>query len=330
MLYVLLERRINILKKLGGTSKPAVYKPEWCGILTDEARNSVMIEGFYVPLKEAEAVLAEKEPVRSANAAKALRYHKAATVYYDQAFADKVKGTFSLVFEDFRKLNGMLLLDENQYPGLRRDNMTAPDGVQYPDFVEIPLLLDMYMDFVNSRVDAYRTTRINIKELIGFIAKQHCYFEAVHPFEDGNGRVGRILTNYILIACGLPLISIRGEEEDIKEYFAAIKEFKEQMGFTLTLPQSYHNIPDKLYEITAEKMSGMIGELLSDSLDMYICNLLVKEKGYVLKPLSSINSGLSILNLKKLAERRNFIAVKRGRDWYTHEDFDLRNDKLVL
>ncbi|MCD8552831.1 Fic family protein [Seleniivibrio sp.] len=330
MLYELLGKRINILKNLGGISKPAVYKPEWCGILTEEARNSVMIEGFYVSLKEAEAVLAEKEPPHSANAAKALRYHKAATVYYDQAFADKVKGTFSLVFEDFRKLNGILMLDENQYAGLRRDEMSAPDGGKYPDYVDVPLLLDMYLDYINSRVDAYRTKRINIKELIGFVAKQHCYFEAIHPFEDGNGRVGRILTNYILIACGLPLISIRGEDEDINAYFAAIKEFKEQMGFTLTLPQSYHNIPDKLYEITAEKMTDMIEELLSDSLDMYICSLLVKEKGYVLKPLGSIKTGLSILNLKKLTERRNFIAVKQGREWYTHEDFDLRNDKLKI
>lgn len=330
MLYGLLEKRVNILKKLGGISKPAVYKPEWCDILMDEARNSVMIEGFYVPLKEAEAVLAEKEPPRSPNAAKALRYHKAATVYYDQAFADKVNGTFSLAFEDFRKLNGRLMLDENQYPGLRRDNMVAPDGAEYPDYVELPSLLDMYLDYLNSRVDAYLTKRINIKEFISFIAKQHCYFEAVHPFEDGNGRVGRILTNYILISCGMPLISIRGEDEDVKMYFSAIKEFKEQMGFTLTLPQSYHNIPDKLYEITAEKMSGMIEELLSDSLDMYICNLLVKEKGYILKPIGSLNSGLSILNLKKLAERRNFMAVRRGKEWYTHEDFDLRNDKFVL
>lgn len=330
MLYGLLEKRVSILNKLGGISRAATHKAEWGAILTDEARNYIMSEGLYIQIKEAEAALIHKEPPRSPNALKILSYHKASIVYYDRAYADKVKGTFSFAFEDFRKLNGLLLADDKLYPGMRRANFIFSDGTNTPDFVDIPLFLDMYADYVREKVENYRNGLLNIKDFLTFIANQICYFESVCPMEEGNSRVGRILTNYILIACGLPAVSIKGEEDDIMAFSAAVKEFREQMGFTLSIPQSYHNIPAKLHDIKTEKMSGMFAELLSDSLDMYISAILVKDNGYVLRPLSDIKTGLSILNLKKLAERGNFIAVKKGREWYTHEDFDLRTDKLRI
>lgn len=330
MLYGLLEKRISILNRLGGISRAATHKAEWGGILTDEARNSIMADGLYIQLKEAEAVLIHKEPPHSPNGIKLLSYHKAAIIYYDKAYADKVKGVFSFSFEDFRKLNGLLLADDKLYPGMRRDNPVLSGGTNAPDFVDIPLFLDMYIEYVCEKTGNHRNGDLNIKDFLTFLANQICYFESVCPMEEGNSRLGRILTNYILIACGLPAVSIKGEEDDVRAYSAAVNEFKEQMGFTLNIPQSYHNIPAKLHDIRTEKMSGIFAELLSDSLDMYISAILVKENGYVLKPLSEIKTGLSILNLKKLAERGDFIAVKNGREWYTHEDFDLRTDKLRI
>lgn len=330
MQYTLLEKRIGILNKLGGISRAATHKTEWGGILTDEARNSIMADGFYIQLKEAESVLIHKEPPHSPNAFKLLAYHKAAIVYYDQAYADKVKGAFTFTFEDFRKLNGLLLSEDKLYAGMRRDNGLLPDGTEMPDFMDISLFLEIYLEYLHEIIDGYRANRLNIKEFVRFLANQHCYFESVNPMEEGNSRVCRVLTNYILISCGLPAVSIKGEEDDVKAYLSGIKEFKEQMGFTLNIPQSYHNIPAKLHDITAQKMSDMFAELISDSLDMYISAILVKENGYILKPLGEIKTGLSILNLKKLAERGDFIAVKKGREWYTHEDFDLRTDKLRI
>jgi Fic family protein len=41
------------------------------------------------------------------------------------------------------------------------------------------------------------------------LAKFHTYFEATHPFADGNGRTGRVLLNYILVAHGYPNIIIK-------------------------------------------------------------------------------------------------------------------------
>ena len=52
----------------------------------------------------------------------------------------------------------------------------------------------------------------------------HNQFENIHPFRDGNGRVGRILLNNILIKHGLPPINI-----DIKngaEYYATLKAYE--------------------------------------------------------------------------------------------------------
>jgi hypothetical protein len=327
MLYTLLEKRIKILNSLGGITKPAVYKQEWSALITEEARNSIMIEGYYVPQKEAEAVLAEKERARTTHSPKAVSYHNASSVYYGQAYSDFQRKSFGFIFDDFRKLNGMILLDENLYPGLRRDSIRMPDGGECPDFVDVPLLLEMYLDYVRKGIEKFFSGRMNIKAFAAFLAKQHGYFEAVHPLEDGNGRVGRILTNYILTACGLPLIVLKGEDKDREEYFAGIKEFKDQLGFTLSLPQSYHNIPDKLDDITSGRLAELFAELMAESLDAYLCGIL-EQKGFELKPLSTMRIGFSIL--KKSAERHNFLAIKRGKEWFSHEDFDLRNDKLKI
>ena len=51
-------------------------------------------------------------------------------------------------------------------------------------------------------------------------AKWHGYFEYLHPFRDGNGRTGRLLSNFILLRAGHPLLIIK--LEDRAEYISAL------------------------------------------------------------------------------------------------------------
>ena len=79
-------------------------------------------------------------------------------------------------------------------------------------------------------------------------AKWHGYYEYLHPFRDGNGRTGRLLSNFILLRAGHALliirledraayisalrqISVEGTDEYLVEFFfkTAIKRMKDEM-----------------------------------------------------------------------------------------------------
>ncbi len=83
------------------------------------------------------------------------------------------------------------------------------------------------------------------ENIIKRIAKLHLSFEYIHPFIDGNGRIGRVINNYLLIREGFVPINIKFI--DRKNYYEAFKEFdaknaakimEEIVGKALT--NSYH------------------------------------------------------------------------------------------
>jgi Fic family protein len=59
--------------------------------------------------------------------------------------------------------------------------------------------------------------------LIKRIALIHLTFENIHPFVDGNGRIGRVLNNYLLIREGFVPINIKFIDRQL--YYNAFQEF---------------------------------------------------------------------------------------------------------
>jgi Fic family protein len=57
------------------------------------------------------------------------------------------------------------------------------------------------------------------------IARFHLDFETIHPFCDGNGRIGRVIINYQLMRFGFPNIIIRDKEK--QTYYEAFGEYKD-------------------------------------------------------------------------------------------------------
>ena len=55
-------------------------------------------------------------------------------------------------------------------------------------------------------------------------ARFHGFYEYLHPFRDGNGRTGRLLSNFILLQFGKPEFIIR--KEDRQQYVSALRQIR--------------------------------------------------------------------------------------------------------
>ena len=61
----------------------------------------------------------------------------------------------------------------------------------------------------------------NNKNYLEDLITRHIEFEKIHPFEDGNGRTGRLLLNYELLKNNFPPVVIA--KEDSVKYFEFLR-----------------------------------------------------------------------------------------------------------
>jgi Fic family protein len=100
---------------------------------------------------------------------------------------------------------------------------------------------------VESMLDALLLEYINNLDLyfIDKISKFHLEFETIHPFNDGNGRIGRTIVCFQLQRLGFPMIIIR--DKDKQNYYNSFHKFREKQNIkfmekviTLSLLESLH------------------------------------------------------------------------------------------
>ena len=85
------------------------------------------------------------------------------------------------------------------------------------------------------------------KDIFEKIANYHIEFESIHPFEDGNGRTGRLLINFELLKNDIPPVVIPKEER--VKYFEFLRN-KDVLGLSDWLRELSEEEWKRLNDIT--------------------------------------------------------------------------------
>lgn len=107
---------------------------------------------------------------------------------------------------EIRRIHSLVLKSDPENAGIYRDAPVTISGAPLNPphcYMIRPLMREMLEDF---RLSGERSLRK--------IARMHSVFEWIHPFNDGNGRTGRILMDIELIKLGAIPVSVRIEDRD--------------------------------------------------------------------------------------------------------------------
>lgn len=183
-------------------------------------------------------------------------------------------------------------LQQREGPGSFRQHDIRPftGGMTPPPFPEVPALVTDWLR------DANRGPTSDQHSMV-FVANVHARFERIHPFRDGNGRVGRLATNLLLVRHGYPPAVIH--KRDRTRYLNALR-------------RADRGDPEPLAEMLARAVTDGIHRFLLPGL----------AGPHRLVPLRSLaDRELSGNALAIAAKRGRLRAVRRTDQWYSNRQW---------
>ena len=184
------------------------------------------------------------------------------------------------------------------------DNKTGRPEYIPPEYIDVPILLEELEDYINNSDD-----HPIIKAAI-----LHYQLVTIHPFEDGNGRTARIMSNYILSYYGYGFKEIGSLEEyfsyDLDEYYSSL-----QMGLPALYYNGRNNPPHpeiwinyfiKVFSLYSSKVTKIATESTIDNEKERLNRLSIKAKKlleYLSKEKITVFSPIDIAGAFKVSNR---------------------------
>ncbi len=217
---VLSPKELGQLKKLGASGNiklSHLSEEDWLKFTEAFTYDTNAIEGSTVTEKEVVNILekdrwpekAKGEISETYGVAKAVEYIRKTKGHIS---LDLIKELHTIVFENSKPFAGKFRRRGKEVVIADRSGNIVHRGA--PSSQVIPLLKEL--------IEWYEENKKFYPPLV-LAAVVHNQFENIHPFEDGNGRVGRLLLNNILLKHGLPPVNI--ELENRQEYYASLQAY---------------------------------------------------------------------------------------------------------
>lgn len=214
------ELKINLYKKLEKIRKN--FQNEWKKIPKSAKEkeleeisiaftyNSNAIEGSTITLEEVREIIKENiapnKPIRD------IKETESHNKIFLQMLKKREKITNNLILRWHKEIFDATKQD---IAGKYRNYLVRVGNYIAPDWKEVIPKMNMLIKFINK-------SELNPVELA---ARAHYKFETIHPFGDGNGRIGRLLMNYILWHAGYPLLIIEYKKRAL--YYKAFPKGQE-------------------------------------------------------------------------------------------------------
>jgi len=184
--------------------------------IPENVYNSNAIENSTLTLKETEKILLEQELAREVSVREVFEAKNLARVIeYKRNNNQKQLAKKLILFFHQMLIGG---IDDSVAGRFRKKGEYVRVGTYIapaPEHVE-RMMEELLLEY-SSDLQSY---------FLDKIAKFHLDFETIHPFCDGNGRIGRALINFQFLALGFPRVIIRNKEKN--NYYQAFREYREQ------------------------------------------------------------------------------------------------------